>query len=89
MKLKKGDIILNRWAGENNPTKVFIYTGSSGRYVNGVQFMNGRLSKTQYYKHSLDEPFHDGEPAFIKVGHTETYEVMKNDLMIHQKEADK
>lgn len=84
MKLKKGDIVLNRWAGESNPTKVFIYTGTSGKYINGIDMVGGRLSKTQHYKRSLDEPFYDGEPAYVKVGHTEAFEIMKKDLRTFQ-----
>lgn len=80
MKLKKGDIILNRWAGTVG-VAYFIYTSTSGRYINGLQLWNGRISKCQYYKSSLGEDFPDGQPAYVKVGHTDAFNVMKRDLL--------
>lgn len=79
MKLKKGDIVLNRWAG-NVQYRYFIFTGKTGKYVHGIECIDGRLSKTKYYTHSLDEPFSDGEPAYKVVGYTDAFEVMKANL---------
>lgn len=83
MRPKKGDIILNRWAGTKEGA-YFIYTGTSGRYLNGMQLGNGRLTKTQYYVSGIDETLPDGNPAFEIVGHTNAYDVMKNDLVQQQ-----
>lgn len=83
MKLKKGDIILNRWAGANEGA-CFIYTGTAGRYVNGIQLSGGRLSKVQYYKSDMDKGFGDGQPVFKKLGHTDAYDIMKRELNQYQ-----
>lgn len=73
--MKKGTIIRNHWAGENNPTRFCIYLGTSGRYVNVLELANGKLRKGQYYK----SHFKDRE-VFEIVGHTQGFEVLKNDL---------
>ena len=79
MKLKKGDIVLNRWAGMVEG-RYFIFTGKSNGMVNGIVFGSGKLAKVQYYSNSLDELFIDGEPSFKVVGRTSAYDVMKEDL---------
>ncbi|MBL1228169.1 hypothetical protein IW492_02845 [Enterococcus sp. BWB1-3] len=90
-KFKKGDIVLNRWAGHPS-VGYFIYLGVSGKYIKGLELdhWTNRIKECEYYKHSLQELFHDGEPAFIVVGHTSAFDVMKNDLsaFIEESEAE-
>ena len=88
MKLKKGDIVLNRWAGMVE-ARYFIYTGTSGRMVKGIEMGNGKLHKVEYYKTSLDENHHDGKPAFEIVGKTTAFDVMVQELrFFQQKESE-
>ena len=88
MKLKKGDIVLNRWAGMVE-ARYFIYTGTSGRMVKGIQVGNGKIHKVEYYKTSLDENLHDGKPALEIVGKTTAFDVMLQELrFFQQKESE-
>lgn len=86
MKLKKGDIVLNRWAGRVEG-KYFIYTGTSGRMVNGISMSDGKLATVEYYKSSLDENHFDGQPAFQIVGKTIAFDIMVEELGKYQKEG--
>ncbi|MDN6288867.1 MAG: hypothetical protein L0J63_01105 [Tetragenococcus koreensis] len=47
--------------------------------MNGLQLDNGRISKVRYYKSSLEEDF-NGKPAYVRVGHTDAFEIMKKNL---------
>lgn len=88
MKLKKGDIVLNRWAGHVE-CRYFVFVGKSGGMTNGIEFTNGRLKNIQYYSNHLNEPFHDGEPAFKIVGRTTAFDVMAQELKtFQQKESE-
>ena len=88
MKLKKGDIVLNRWAGMVE-ARYFIYTGTSGRMVEGIQVGNGKIHKVEYYKSSLDAIHYDGKPAFEIVGKTTAFDVMVQELrFFQQKESE-
>ncbi|AVK98865.1 hypothetical protein FCT18_14645 [Lysinibacillus sphaericus] len=79
-KWRKGDIILNRY-GRHLPGKYFIYVGFSGRHVIGLDFADGKcIKKCQYHKSCVNEML-DGEPAFQVVGHTNAFDVMKQDLL--------
>lgn len=85
-KFRKGDIIHNRYAGHPS-VKYFIYLGVSGKYVNGLELREGKgIKKCQYYKSSMNEML-DGEPAFQVVGHTNAFDVMKQDLSKFIQEA--
>ena len=88
MKLKKGDIVLNRWAGMVE-ARYFIYTGTSGRLVNGISMSDGKLATVEYYKSSLDAIHYDGKPAFEIVGKTTAFDVMVQELrFFQQKESE-
>ena len=88
MKLKKGDIVLNRWAGMVEG-RYFIYTGTSGRMAKGIEMGNGKLHKVEYYKTSLDENHPDGQPVFQVVGKTTAFDVMVQELrFFQQKESE-
>lgn len=79
-KFRKGDIIHNRYAGHPS-NKYFIYLGISGRNVNGLVLQEGKgIKKCQYYKSDMNKML-NGEPAFQVVGHTNAFDVMKQDLL--------
>ena len=86
MKLKNGDIVLNRWAGRVEG-RYFIYTGTSGRMVKGISMSDGKLSTVEYYKSSLDAIHYDGKPAFQIVGKSSVFDVMVEELGKYQKEG--
>ena len=79
-KFRKGDIVRNNYAG--HPTvKYFIYLGISGKYVNGLSLHKGKvIKKCQYYKSDMTGLI-NGEPAFQVVGHTNAFDIMKEDLL--------
>ncbi|MFJ8099374.1 hypothetical protein [Lysinibacillus sp. NPDC096212] len=80
IKFRKGDIIHNRYAGHPS-SKYFIYLGVSGRYVNGLSLQKGKdIKEFQFYKSSMNTML-NGEPAFQVVGHTNAFDVMKQDLL--------
>jgi len=74
--MKIGTIILNKWAGDNNPIRYFIYTGISGKYANGIVCVGGQLKKTQFYKHDF---LNSG--MFEAVGYCNAFDIMKQALM--------
>lgn len=78
-KLKVGDILINRFAGYLD-CRYFIYLGSNGKYIYGIEFVKGRKHKTSYYKKTLKEITFDGKPAFEIVGHSDFLDVAKSDL---------
>ena len=80
MKFKRGDIICNRWAGEKNPTRFFIIWKIYGKRVSVIELINGRLNFEGYSYTNVYELFHDGQPAFVKVGQTRAFELMKEEL---------
>lgn len=73
--MKIGSIVLNKWAGENNPIRYFIYTGMTAKYANGIVCVDGQLRKTQFYKHDF---LNSG--MFEEVGYCNTFDIMKQDL---------
>lgn len=80
MKPKRGDIILNKWAGENNPIRHFIYTHTSGKYAYGIYLHGNRLSKGMYEKNFLEKKLPDGTAAYEVVGYSGAFDRMKNDI---------
>lgn len=85
-KFKQGDVIRNRWAGENNPTRYFIVWKIYGKKVSIIELRNNKLNFEKDSYTDVYELFHDGEPAFVKVGHTGAFELMREDLKIFIKE---
>ena len=79
-KFKQGDIIRNRWAGEENPTRFFVIWKIYGKRASVIELINGRLYFEWYSYNNVYELFHDGQPAFVKVGQTRAFELMKQDL---------
>lgn len=73
--MKKGTIIRNHWAGDNNPMRYFIYTGSSGSCVNGIALVSRQLRKAQYYKTDFNN-----RDIFEIVGQSKGFDILENDL---------
>lgn len=49
--MKVGEIYLNRWASEDNPSRVFIITAINAKYVYGKYRDNkGNLRVVRFYK---------------------------------------
>ena len=84
--MKRGDIILNRWAGYVD-VRYFIYLKTSGRYVSGLEVVRNKISKAQYYKDEMKNAFHDGKPAYKIVGHINIDKVIA-DILQPFKDAD-
>lgn len=67
-----GDIILNKWASENNPSRIVIITGHNNRFVNFVFPYNGKVEKGMYYL----QDFKTDKEHFIKIGHIDLAEII-------------
>lgn len=79
MKLKRGDILINRWAGHID-FRYFIYLSTDKEGINGIVVHDGRFKKVRYYKNHLDVVMSNGKKAYEIVGHTDFLEVAKHDL---------
>ncbi|EHD5018750.1 hypothetical protein JRB95_001377 [Listeria monocytogenes] len=79
-KVKVGDIVKNNWAGHPY-VRYFIYLGTFGDKIHGYRLSNGKLEKSLYSKQGLYEtiPFSE-KPAYEVVGHTDAFNLMKQDL---------
>ena len=78
--MKIGDILINRWAGHID-CRYFIYLGTTGDYINGIEFINARPRKVKYYIWSLDKVVPAlNKKAFEVVGHTDFLKIAKQDL---------
>ena len=73
--MKIGTIVLNHWAGQNNPAKYFIYTGIKGKYATGIFLNNGKLERVTCYA----TDFRNKE-IFEPVGYCKGFDIMKEDL---------
>lgn len=76
MNFKPGDIIENRWAGENNPTKYFMFLRWSNGGIIGLEYYRG-FSKCVYDKSAVNDLYTDDEPAFRKVDHNDLRDQLK------------
>ena len=74
-RVKLGTIIKNKWAGEGNPSKYFIYTGIKGDYATGFYIKNNVAKKIKFYKKDFQK-----EAIFVEVGFSNYMEIAKNDL---------
>lgn len=73
--MKIGTLVKNNGVGDKNPSRIFIYTGISGEYANGLELIDGKLEKTRYYKRDFKK-----EDIFQIIGYTNGFEVLKDDL---------
>lgn len=75
--MKIGTIINNQFAGENNPTKYFIYTGVVGRFATGICFVDGKIEKMKFDKKRLNNYL---EP----IGYCKAFDIIKEDLKVYK-----
>lgn len=73
--MKIGTIVENKWAGQGNPLRYFVYTGISGKYATGISEVNGELERVRYYKEDLLNA-----TMLVPVGYCEGFDLMKADL---------
>ncbi|MEO1783271.1 hypothetical protein [Enterococcus diestrammenae] len=79
MKLRRGDIVRNNWAG-HPCVRYFVYTHSSKNNIFGIEIFNGKPTKAEYSKSVVNKPFADGKPGFEVVGRSKMFDVMRDDL---------
>lgn len=48
--MKSGDVYLNRYAGENDPSRVFMVTSLNNKWVYGKCVNNGKLDRVYFRK---------------------------------------
>ena len=78
--MKFGDILINRWAGHID-CRYFIYLGTSGDYINGLQIIKGIPKNVKYYKRDLNTFIKDTDKKALEViGHTNFLDIAKADL---------
>lgn len=75
-RVKIGTIIKNKWAGEGNPGRYFIYTGIKGDYATGFYIKNNNVKKIDFYKGDFQK-----RDIFIEVGFSNYMDIAKNDLL--------
>ena len=80
--MKRGDIVLNRWASNLYPdSKYFIFLGFNGKYGNGIRTCDNKIEKVQYYKNDLKSMlYHDGKLAYPVVGHCDIDKIISDIL---------
>ena len=78
--MKRGDIILNKWAGHID-VRYFIYLGTDGNYIKGIEYIKGTWRRINYYKNDVkNQLMSNGERAYEVVGHTNFLDIAKTDL---------
>ena len=53
--MRKGDIVLNRWASDDNPVRVVIITHIGKEFTECLYEYNGNLGKSRLYTHELKQ----------------------------------
>lgn len=87
--MKRGDILINRLAGHID-CRYFIYLGTQGDWIVGLEFIEGRPRKTRYYRSDMDRTLPDSNiKAYEVVGHTDFLQIARKDLDNLKKEDDK
>lgn len=71
-----GDIILNKWASEDNPSRIVIITGHNNHSVNFVFPYKGKVEKGMYYL----QDYRTDKEHFIKIGHVDLAEILTNTI---------
>ena len=86
-KFRKGDIVLNKWAGTPQG-RYFIFVHMNGNTVTGIHLtQKGAAKEDKYNKRDvLTGKLPNGEYAYEVIGHTDGFEVLKNDLKLVVKE---
>ena len=72
-RFKRGDIILNKWAGERNPINKFILLSYNAEYGCCLCYYSNKIHKTAYYLRDLDRD----EEHFVLIGHAPIDDVFR------------
>lgn len=65
-RFKRGDIIINYWASECNPSRKFIFLSYDANYGRGLYLTSkGRIGQVSFYRRDLDMDIEH----FKQVGH--------------------
>ena len=65
-RFKRGDIIINHWASERNPSRKFIFLSYDANYGRGLYLTSkGRIGTVAFYRRDLDMDIEH----FEQVGH--------------------
>ena len=65
-RFKRGDIIINYWASERNPSRKFIFLSYDAKYGRGLYLTSkGKIGEVTFYNRHLDVDFEH----FKQVGH--------------------
>lgn len=72
--MKKGDIILNKWASENNPCRISIITYIGKVHTNVLYEKNGALIKSQYFTQDLKTD----KEHFVVIDHLDYEKVIRD-----------
>ena len=62
--MKIGDIYVNKYASEDNPSRIFIITAINAKYVYGKYAYKGELRSCRHYKTMRNDTEH-----YEKIGH--------------------
>ena len=73
--MKVGDIYVNRYASEDNPSRVFIITAINAKYVYGKYNSNGELRQCRHYKSMKNDHEH-----YEKIGHLNYQKIIADKL---------
>lgn len=74
--MKKGDVVLNKWAGESNPCRIFIITYIGKTYTNVLYEQKGAVKKAQYYTRDLKTD----KDHFVVIDHLDYEKVIRDKL---------
>lgn len=74
--MKIGDIYINRYASECNPSRVFIITAINNKYVYGKYAYGGELRSCRHYKSMRNDTEH-----YEKIGHLNYNKIIADKLL--------
>lgn len=82
--MNKGDIVLNKYAGENNPCRISIITYIGKVHINVLYEQKGALKKAQYFTRDLKTD----KEHFVIIGHLDYEKVIREKLRELKRGAD-
>lgn len=86
-RFKHGDLVLNKWAGKDNPIRVSVFIRSGKEHTYCVALDGaGKFTEVRYYTSDIEKQI----DKFVKIGRTDAYALLKADLLkaMGYKEAD-
>lgn len=74
--MRKGDIVLNKWAGQLNPCRISIITSVGKKHTDVLYEKNGNLTKGQFYTQDLKTD----KEHFVIIDHLDYEKVIRDKL---------